>query len=186
MTDQNGEWIQFGISPMTNVRNISADTITNGSVPVDALDESIQQELLDMADDAKDSVDMGPNVNRLKDPEEIDVMAEEMVQRNGEDISLSEDDREGMDTDMAAETQEFPLGGPGHATRFTIESGSGIVYDILVFRSLAIFGLPQYQVFNPPPPAPFPKQKRIIIVECTLTTFGMGNVDWFLPEIESK
>ena len=186
MTDQNGEWIQFGISPMTNVRNISADTITNGSVPVDALDESIQQELLDMADDAKDSVDMGPNVNRLKDPEEIDVMAEEMVQGNGEDISLSEDDREGMDTDMAAETQEFPLGGPGHATRFTIESGSGIVYDILVFRSLAIFGLPQYQVFNPPPPAPCPKQKRIIIVECTLTTFGMGNVDWFLPEFESK
>ena len=166
MTDQKGEWIQFGITPLVNVRNISADSITNGTEAVDILDDAVNQEVIELEEEAAQNIDLtSPNANRQMDSEEIEEEANRMMDGNGEDATLTSDPREGMDTEYEAETQQFPLDPPGNATRFTIQSGSGILYEILIIRSEAVFGLPRYQVFDPPARVPCPRQKRIIIVE---------------------
>ena len=166
MTDQNGEWIQFGITPMSNVRNISADTVTNGTAAIDRIDDGVQAETVLLEEEEAQNIDMTtPNADRLKDEEQIEEEAALEMEENAEDTTFTGDPREGMDTEVDAETQTFGLDAPGNATRFTIESGTGITYEVLVIRGEAIFGLPKYQVFSPPAPRPCPKQKRIIIVE---------------------
>jgi len=67
-----------------------------------------------------------------------------------------------MGNSIEAETQSFALSEPGTGTKFIIKSGSAINYEVLIIRSEEVFGVPKYQIFEPPEPVPCPKQKRIL------------------------
>eukprot|EP01083_Nonionella_stella_P281472 957704_1 len=159
MVAQNCETIEFGITPLDNVIKINAKSITNGSAEINTITDAENEELVE--NEASDNtIDMSiNNVNVLKSDEEIEEEFEARADENEE----VQDERLGMDNSIAAETQSFDLDAPGLATEFTIESGSNIRYQILVIRAEEEFGVPKYQMFDPPAPVPCPKQKRIVI-----------------------
>eukprot|EP01084_Bolivina_argentea_P022413 41658_1 len=163
MVSPNCESIEFGITPINNVRNIIANSIKNRSVNVDKITDKDNQELID-GEYSSDTIDMTiNNDNLLKSKEQIDEEIDEMIDENNNDIEQFGDERIGMDNFINAETQSFNLNAPGTATKFIIESGANIKYEILVIRREDTFGIPKYQTFHGQEPEPCPKQKRIII-----------------------
>ena len=165
MVEEKCETVEFGITPMDNVRNIDADSIINGTVKVDKITDQDNEELLE-EEEAENFVDIRTNNdNVLKSDEEIEEEVDAMIDDQDDQDEQGLDQRLGMDNEYSAETQSFDLDPPGTATRFTIESGTNIEYQVLVIRSEEVFGIPKYQVFHPPEPEPCPKQKRIIIVK---------------------
>lgn len=164
MVSKQCEIIEFGITPMDNVRNISADTIVNGSVQVNRITDEDNDELLKQEQSANNIDISVRNENVLKSDEEIEEEVNAMIDDENQKNQQGMDPRLGMDNLYGAETQSFSLDPPGTSTRFTIESGSSIKYQVLVIRAEEIFGIPKYQIFNPQELPPCPKQKRIFIV----------------------
>jgi len=162
MVEQSCDEVQFGIAPMENVRSITADSMNDTAVSVDRMTATDDEEMLD-AEKAARNVDLSAaNDDLEKTQTQID--EEAAAETAGGDREANEgDERLGMDNELDPMTQTFPLNAPGNATRFTIASGLGVTYEVLVIRGEEVFGLPKYQRFAPAVPEPCPKQKRITI-----------------------